>query len=103
MYIFIHNMSVCVNKLDICTNIGVYIKACIHTYIHTYTLSHFSRCRVRDSATANDTYIHTYKHTLHYITLHYTALHCTALHYTTLHYITLHYIHTYMHMYSTNT
>ena len=50
------------------------------------------------------TYIHTYIHTLHYITLHYIALHCIALHcialhYITLHYITLHYIHTYIHTY----
>ena len=38
------------------------------------------------------TYIHTYIHTLHYITLHYITLHYITLHYITLHYITLHYI-----------
>ena len=81
MYIFIHNMSVCVNKLDICTNIGVYIKACIHTYTHT----HFRTFRVAEFETRLPLMIHTYIHTnIHYITLHT-------------------YIHTYMHMYSTNT
>ena len=42
-------------------------------------------------------YIHTYIHTLHYITLHYITLHYITLHYITLHYITLHTIHTYIH------
>ena len=36
------------------------------------------------------TYIHTYIHTLHYITLHYITLHDMTLHYITLHYITWH-------------
>ena len=43
-------------------------------------------------------YVHTYIHTLHYITLHYITLHYITLHYITLHYITLHYI-TYIHIY----
>ena len=42
------------------------------------------------------TCIHTYIHTLHYITLHYITLHYIALHCITLHYITLHYVHTYI-------
>ena len=42
--------------------------------------------------------LHTYIHTLHYITLHYITLHYITLHYITLHYITLHtYIHMCMH------
>ena len=42
-------------------------------------------------------YIHTYIHTLHYITLHYITLHYITLHYITLHYITLHYITLHIH------
>ena len=36
--------------------------------------------------------LHTYIHTLHYITVHYITLQYITLHYITLHYITLHYI-----------
>ena len=50
-------------------------------------------------------YIHTYIHTLHYITLPCIALHCVTLHCIALHCIALHYItyihtlHTYIHTY----
>ena len=42
--------------------------------------------------------IHTYIHTLHYITVHYNTLQYITSHYITLRYITLHYI-TYVHTY----
>ena len=48
--------------------------------------------------------MHTFIHSLHYITLHYIALHCVTLRYSTLHYITYityttYILYVYMYMY----
>ena len=70
--------------------ISTYTHMCIHTYIHTlhYITLHYITLH----------YITLHYITLHYITLHYITLHYITLHYITLHYITLHYIHTYIHV-----
>ena len=59
----------------------LYIKYSINHILHISSISLLCVCTYLP-------YIHTYIHTLHYITLHY-----ITLHYITLHYITLHYIH----------
>ena len=60
------------------------------------TNTKISRCEGKGSSGSCIHYIHTYIHTLHYITLHYITIQYNTVH---LHYI--HYIHTYIHTYNT--